>query len=71
MSVADEVRALRRRLDESTATFAARWHCSPRTVEDWEQGRSAPNAFVVEALRALAARTKTATKKKATKKAKG
>jgi len=56
VTIADEVRALRTALQENTATFAARWHRSSRTVEDWEQGRSQPDGFVLEAMRALAAR---------------
>ncbi len=71
MTTADEVRALRAALGEDTKTFAARWRCSPRTVEDWEQGRRHPGAFVLEALRALAARTHTRAKKKRAKDAKG
>jgi DNA-binding transcriptional regulator YiaG len=58
MTTAEEVRALRAALDEDTATFGARWHRSPRTVEDWEQNRRQPDAFVLEAMRDLAARTK-------------
>jgi len=65
MTVAELVQGLRKRLGESTKDFAARWHCSPRTVEDWEQGRSEPSAFVVEAMRALAKTLKG--KKKAAK----
>lgn len=68
MTVAESrslVRGLRAALKEDTATFAERWHCSPRTVEDWEQGRSAPNPFVQDAMRALAKTIKgKATKKK-------
>ena len=71
MTIADEVRALRAALGEDTATFAARWRCSPRTIEDYEQGRRAPGAFVLEAMRALAARTKTRAKAKRAKDAKG
>ena len=56
MTGAEEIRALRRALKEDTATFAARWHRSARTVEDWEQGRAAPDAFTLAALRKLAAR---------------
>ncbi len=58
MPIADEVRALRAALEENTATFGARWHKSGRTVENWEQGRAEPDPFVVEAMRALAARHK-------------
>jgi len=58
MTPADEVRALRAALQENTATFGARWHRSGRTIEDWEQGRREPDGFVLESMRALAARTK-------------
>lgn len=59
MTIAEEVRALRAALGENTATFGARWRRSGRTVEGWEQGLRVPDAFVLEAMRALAARTKT------------
>jgi DNA-binding transcriptional regulator YiaG len=62
MTIADEVRTLRKLLDEDYATFAARWHRSPRTVEGWEQGRRQPDPLALDGIRALAARTK---KKKA------
>jgi DNA-binding transcriptional regulator YiaG len=58
MTIAEEVRTLRAALAEDTASFAARWRRSGRTVEDWEQGRREPDAFVLENLRALAARRK-------------
>ena len=58
MTVAEEVRALRAALQENTATFGARWRRSGRTIEDWEQGRREPDAFVLEAMRALATRQK-------------
>jgi DNA-binding transcriptional regulator YiaG len=58
MTIAEEVRALRARLDEDTATFGARWYRSGRTVEDWEQGRRHPDALALDGMRALAARTK-------------
>jgi DNA-binding transcriptional regulator YiaG len=58
MTIAEEVRSLRAALDEDTATFAARWHRSSRTIENWEQGRAEPDAFVVANMRKLAARTK-------------
>lgn len=60
MTIAEEVRALRTALDEDTETFGARWQRSGRTVENWEQGRKAPDAFVLEAMRALARRRKNA-----------
>lgn len=61
MTVADEVRALRASLQEDTTTFGARWLCSRRTVEDWEQGRRRPSALALDGMRKLAARR---TKKK-------
>lgn len=45
-------------LEENTTTFGARWRRSSRTIEDWEQGRSKPDAFVLDGMRQLAARTK-------------
>jgi len=56
MTVADEIRGLRALLQESTQTFAARWRRSARTIEGWEQGRRAPDAFTLEAMRKLAVR---------------
>jgi len=56
MTIADEVRALRGALQEDTATFGARWRRSGRTVENWEQGRKAPDPYVLEGIRALAVR---------------
>jgi DNA-binding transcriptional regulator YiaG len=58
MTIADEVRALRLLLQEDTATFAARWHRSPRSIENWEQGRRQPDPLALDGIRALAARTK-------------
>lgn len=58
MTIADEVRALRKRLSEDTATFAARWHRAARTVEGWEQGQRQPDPLVLAGMRTLAARLK-------------
>jgi DNA-binding transcriptional regulator YiaG len=58
MTIAEEIRALRAALDEDTARFGQRWHKSGRTIENWEQGRRLPDPFVLDAMRALAARTK-------------
>lgn len=58
MTIAEEVRALRSALQEDTATFAARWHRSGRTVETWEQGTRRPDPLVLDGMRQLAARTK-------------
>ena len=58
MSIADLIRTCRAALGENTATFGARWHRSGRTVEKWEQGERQPDAFVLDAIRALCARTK-------------
>lgn len=65
MSIAEEVRALRAALEEDTATFGQRWHKSGRTVENWEQDRGKPDAFVLEAIRTLA-RRRTGAKKRRT-----
>jgi len=65
MTIAEEVRALRTALDEDAATFGQRWHKSGRTIENWEQGRRAPDPFVLDAIRALATRTKTKRAKQA------
>ena len=40
---ADEVRAIRRRTGLSRARFAERFGLDPRAVQDWEQGRRAPD----------------------------
>jgi len=58
VTIAEQVRALRAALEEDTATFAARWHRSRRTVEDWEQGRRRPDPLALDGMRALAARRK-------------
>jgi len=57
VTIADEVRALRKLLGENTATFGARFLKSGRTIETWEQGTRAPDPFVLAAIRALAAKT--------------
>jgi DNA-binding transcriptional regulator YiaG len=59
VTIAEEVRALRAALHENTATFGARWQKSGRSIEGWEQGRTTPDPFVLEAIRKLAARAKT------------
>lgn len=41
---ADELIALRQRLNVSRAVLAARLRTNPRTLENWEQGRAKPNA---------------------------
>ena len=41
---ADDLIALRRRLNVSRAVLAARLRINPRTLENWEQGRAKPNA---------------------------
>jgi putative transcriptional regulator len=40
----DEVRAIRRRSGLSQAAFAARYGLNLRTLQDWEQGRTRPDA---------------------------
>jgi putative transcriptional regulator len=41
---ADELIALRERLNISRAVFADYLRTNPRTLENWEQGRAKPNA---------------------------
>ena len=41
---ADELIALRERLNVSRAVLAARLRTNLRTLENWEQGRAKPNA---------------------------
>ena len=65
--IAQEVRALCAALGEDTATFAARWRRSKRTVEDWEQGRRRPDALALDGMRALAARLKKTKRAKKTR----
>jgi len=67
VTIAEEIRALRKALAENTATFGARWKKSGRAVENWEQGIREPDAFVLQDMRKVAARTKTATAKKKAK----
>lgn len=53
---ADRIRALRKAVGESTATFGAKVGRSSRTVEDWEQGRYAPDLLVERLLTTRARR---------------
>ncbi|WP_348699720.1 transcriptional regulator [Duganella fentianensis] len=48
---ADEVLALRVRLNLSRAVFARYLRTNPRTLENWEQGRARPNAQAALLLR--------------------
>ena len=41
---ADELRAIRERLNLSRPVFAGYLRTNPRTLENWEQGRAKPNA---------------------------
>ena len=41
---ADELLALRERLNLSRSVFARYLRTNPRTLENWEQGRAKPNA---------------------------
>ena len=65
MTPGEEVRALRELLGENTAAFGRRWQKSGRTVENWEQGRRFPDAYLLNEMRRLAARTRTRKKKTA------
>jgi DNA-binding transcriptional regulator YiaG len=46
----ERIQSLRHALQESTDAFGQRFFRSGRTVEDWEQGRSRPNAQIQRAL---------------------
>lgn len=48
---AEEVLALRERLNLSRAVFARYLRTNPRTLENWEQGRARPNAQAALLLR--------------------
>jgi DNA-binding XRE family transcriptional regulator len=54
-TIADEIRALRAALDETTTHFAKRFWRSARTIEDWEQGRRHPDALCRQILKKLRA----------------
>jgi hypothetical protein len=45
--MANRVRSLRARLEESTEVFGERFCRSARTVEDWELGRRSPDPLVI------------------------
>jgi putative transcriptional regulator len=53
---AEAIRALRRTLGEDVETFGARFARSGRTVENWEQGRRAPDPLARRELERLAQR---------------
>jgi DNA-binding transcriptional regulator YiaG len=57
---AEAIQRLRRALGENPDAFGLRFQVSPRTVENWEQGRNRPHRLVIQALVALADRQKTA-----------
>lgn len=56
MTAAALVRALRADLGEDTTTFGKRWQKSKRTIENWEQGRRMPDAFVLKQMHQQARR---------------
>ena len=59
---ANQIRAIRKQLGETTRVFAARFAVSHRTVEDWEQdGRPKPRGLTLKALERLAKRLTTQT----------
>lgn len=51
---ADELRALRERLQLSRAVFARYLRINTRTLENWEQGRARPNAQAAVLIRLVA-----------------
>ncbi len=51
---APDTRAIRKSLGLSREKFAARFHLSPRTVQEWEQGRRRPDRAVAAYLTVIA-----------------
>lgn len=56
MMTADTIRGLRQALGEDVETFGQRFARSGRTVENWEQGRTAPDPLAQRELARLATR---------------
>lgn len=50
-SLAEGIRALRRRLGLNTEQFGRIYFVSPRTVENWEQGRREPQGLALASLK--------------------
>ena len=50
---ADDLLALRERLNLSRAVFAMYLRTNPRTLENWEQGRARPNAQAATLIRLI------------------
>jgi putative transcriptional regulator len=48
-----DVRAIRRRVGMSQAKFAAAFALSPRTLQEWEQGKAQPDGAVRAYLRVI------------------
>jgi putative transcriptional regulator len=46
-----EILNLREKFNMSRGVFASLLHTSPRTLENWEQGRSAPNGQAITLLK--------------------
>ena len=49
-----KIQTLRRRLEETTAQFGARFKRTGRAVENWEQGRRKPDPLALSMLKELA-----------------
>ena len=47
----DEIKDIREKFNMSRGVFAGLLHTSARTLENWEQGRSAPNGQAVTLLK--------------------
>jgi DNA-binding transcriptional regulator YiaG len=47
MTPAALVKALRAELGEDRVRFGRRWRKSGRTIENWEQGRRVPDAYLL------------------------
>lgn len=61
-----QIQSLRRQLGESTTEFAARFARSPRSIEDWEQGRRRPDALCLRELERIAEQLPKKSRKRST-----
>lgn len=49
----EQIKSIRAALGENTAEFARRFARSPRTIENWEQGRRRPDPLAILLLEGL------------------
>ena len=49
----EQIKSIRAALGENTTAFAERFRRSPRTIENWEQGRRRPDPLAILLLEGL------------------